>query len=186
MALHSDIERVLLNEVEISSLVSNVAEQITKDLSSSSHPVTIVGVATGAFMFLADIVRKIEVPFSVDLIRVESYGSGTESNGKPRISSDLKIDVRGKHVILVEDIVDTGNTLAILISHLESKGACSISVCTFLDKPSRRKIRVRLLGDGKFYRGFEVLLIQLSDSSLLLLLFRDFVSSILRFYAVQR
>ncbi|XP_059631506.1 uncharacterized protein LOC132274281 isoform X1 [Cornus florida] len=157
MALDNDIERILWNEEEISQRVSELASQITQDFSdtvSSSAPV-VVGVATGAFIFLADLVRKIKLPITVDFVRAESYGFGTESNGAPRISCDLKIDIQGKHVILVEDIVDTGNTLSCLIAHLKSKGASSISVCTLLDKPSRRKVNFELVGKGKFYCGFE-------------------------------
>ena len=77
------------------------------------------------------------------------------SSGIPKISSDLKLDVVDKHVIPVEDIVYTRNTLSCLVAHMESKGVSSVSVCTFLDKPSRRKVQVRLVGNGKFYRGFE-------------------------------
>uniref|UniRef100_A0A5B7BU00 Hypoxanthine phosphoribosyltransferase n=1 Tax=Davidia involucrata TaxID=16924 RepID=A0A5B7BU00_DAVIN len=157
MALDHDIERILWTEEQISERVSELASQITEDFKnalSSSAPV-IVGVATGAFLFLADLVRKIKLPVTVDFIRAESYGFGTESNGAPRISFDLKIDIQGKHVIVVEDIVDTGNTLSCLITNLKSKGASSISVCTLLDKPARRKVNFELVGKGKFYRGFE-------------------------------
>ncbi|MCL7029463.1 hypothetical protein MKW94_027896 [Papaver nudicaule] len=156
MALDDDIERVLWSEEEISDRISEIALEISEDFkgSSSSTPV-LIGVATGAFMFLSDLAKKIKFPVLVDFIRAESYGSGTQSNGAPRISCDVKIDIKGKHVILVEDIVDTGNTLSCLISHLKSKGACSVSVCTLLDKPTRRKVEVQLVGEGKFYKGFE-------------------------------
>ncbi|XP_058220141.1 uncharacterized protein LOC131330538 [Rhododendron vialii] len=161
-ALDDDIESVLYSSEEISRRVSELASQITADLDNnntnnteSSPPVVVVGVATGAFLFLADLVRNIKLPVTVDFIRAESYGSGTVSSGDPRISSDLKMDILGKHVILVEDIVDTGNTLSCLIAHLKSKGASSISVCTFLDKPARRKVNFELVGEGKYYCGFE-------------------------------
>ncbi|KAJ8537955.1 hypothetical protein K7X08_014495 [Anisodus acutangulus] len=167
----TNIEKILFTEHQISQRVSDLASQITLNftptniitnnnnggalLSSSLSAPVVVGVATGAFLFLADLVRKIKLPISVDFVRVESYGSGTVSSGKPKISCDLKIDVTGKHVILVEDVVDTGNTLSCLIKHLKSKGASSISVCTLLDKPSKRKVNFELVGEGKFYRGFE-------------------------------
>ncbi|KAI3919906.1 hypothetical protein MKW98_001162 [Papaver atlanticum] len=159
MALDDDIERILWSEQEISDRISEIASEISDDFkgfssSSSSAPV-LIGVATGAFMFLSDLAKKIKFPVLIDFIRAESYGSGTQSNGAPRISCDVKIDIKGKHVILVEDIVDTGNTLSCLISHLKSKGACSVSVCTLLDKPTRRKVEVQLVGEGKFYKGFE-------------------------------
>nr|XP_010911330.2 uncharacterized protein LOC105037355 [Elaeis guineensis] len=155
MCSDADIERVLWTDEEISARVAELASQISDDFKGSPAPVVVVGVATGAFIFIADIVRKITLPVAVDFIRAESYGSGTESSGVPRISSDLKIDISGKHVILVEDIVDTGNTLSSLIAHLETKGASSVSVCTFLDKPARRQVHFKLVGEGKFYRGFE-------------------------------
>ncbi|XP_074557519.1 uncharacterized protein LOC141813451 [Curcuma longa] len=157
---HPDIERVLWTEAEILGRVAELASQISLDFKGASPPppsppLVVVGVATGAFLFLADIVRRISLPLRVDFVRVESYGSGTESNGAPRISSDLKLDVEGSRVLVVEDIVDTGHTLSALIAHLRSKGAVSVSVCTFLDKPARREVRLELVGEGKFYRGFE-------------------------------
>ncbi|TXG53228.1 hypothetical protein EZV62_022397 [Acer yangbiense] len=140
MSLDSHIESVLWTHDQISDRVAQLAAQISTDFDSdSAPPPVVVGVATGAFLFLADLVRKIQLPVSVDFVRVESYGSGTESNGAPVISLNLKLDVKDKHVILVEDIVDTGSTVSCLIPYLESKGASSVSVCTFLDKPSRRK-----------------------------------------------
>ncbi|KAL5560101.1 hypothetical protein UlMin_036312 [Ulmus minor] len=153
--MDSHIERVLWTQDQIAARVSDLAAQISAEFLSGSLPPVVVGVATGAFLFLADLVRLIKLPIFVDFIRAESYGSGTVSSGAPRISFDSKLDVAGKHVILVEDIVDTGNTLSRLIAHMETKGASSVSVCTFLDKPSRRKVQIKLLGKGKFYRGFE-------------------------------
>ncbi|KAE9618334.1 hypothetical protein Lal_00047295 [Lupinus albus] len=153
--MHSHIERILWNEDQISNRVSELAALITADFPTSSPPPVIVGVATGALIFLADLVRKINLPITVDVIRAESYGSGTVSNGAPTVSVGLKVDIKGRHVILVEDIVDTGYTLSKVIADLESKGASSISVCTFLDKPARRKVNFKPVGEGKIYRGFE-------------------------------
>uniref|UniRef100_A0A6P4ATR8 Hypoxanthine phosphoribosyltransferase n=1 Tax=Ziziphus jujuba TaxID=326968 RepID=A0A6P4ATR8_ZIZJJ len=155
MSMDSDIERVLWTQEQIAAKVSDLASEISADFSGVTPPPVLVGVATGAFLFLADLVKQIKLPIAVDFVRAESYGSGTESSGAPKISSDLKLDVEGRHVILVEDIVDTGSTLCCLIAHMESKGASSVSVCTFLDKPSRRKVEVGLVGNGKLYRGFE-------------------------------
>ncbi|BAS92573.1 Os05g0182201 [Oryza sativa Japonica Group] len=149
------IDRVLWTEAEIAARVSEVAAELAADLRALREPAVVVGVATGAFLFLADLVRRVDAPLAVDLVRAESYGDGTESSGRPRITSDLKVDVAGKHVVVVEDIVDTGNTVSCLIAYLEKKGASSISVCTFLDKPARRTANFQLVGDGKFYRGFE-------------------------------
>ncbi|KAF8026721.1 hypothetical protein BT93_F3254 [Corymbia citriodora subsp. variegata] len=153
--MDSHIEKVLWTQDQISLRVSELASKITSDLSAVAQPPVFVAVATGAFLFVADLVRKVGLPLVVDFVRSDSYGSGTVSSGAPAVSLDLKVDVRGRHVILVEDIVDTGNTLSCLIGHLKSKGASSISVCAFLDKPAGRKVQFQLVGDGKFYRGFE-------------------------------
>ncbi|CAN0901604.1 Hypoxanthine-guanine phosphoribosyltransferase [Linum grandiflorum] len=155
MALDSHIDKVLWNAVQISDRVASLAAEITADFSPDSPAPVLVGVATGAFVFLADLAREIKLPISVDFIRADSYGSGTQSSGAPRVSLDLKIDVKGKHVIIVEDIVDTGNTLSSLIGELERKGASAVSVCAFLDKPARRKVQFQVVGSGKYYRGFE-------------------------------
>lgn len=155
MTMQSHIDRILWNQDQISLRVSQLADQIVHDFPASSPPPVFVGVITGAFIFLADLVRKIDLPITIDLIRAQSYGSGTVSNCAPTVSSDLKVDINGRHVILVEDIVDTGHTLSRVIGHLKSKGASSVSVCTLLDKPTRRKVNVELVGEGKFYRGFE-------------------------------
>lgn len=101
MSLDSHIEKVLWTQDQISRRVIELAAQITHDFKSISPPPLVVGVATGAFLFLADLVRLIQLPISVDFIRAESYGSGTLSNGAPVVSLDLKLDVKAKHVILV-------------------------------------------------------------------------------------
>ncbi|KAI3459971.1 hypothetical protein Pfo_016634 [Paulownia fortunei] len=155
MDLNDHVEKILLTEQQISGRVSELGSQITLDFKDRTDAPVIVGVATGAFLFLADLVRKIHLPVTVDFIRVESYGSGTVSNGQPTISFGLKVDVRGKHVILVEDIVDTGSTLSCLIDYMKTKGASSISVCTLLDKAARRKVHFKPVGEGKYYFGFE-------------------------------
>ncbi|XP_031389552.1 uncharacterized protein LOC116202232 isoform X2 [Punica granatum] len=153
--MESHVDRILWTQDQISSRVSELAAEITADFAAAEPPPVVVAVATGAFLFVADLVRRIPLPIAVDFVRAESYGSGTESSGAPTISLDLKINVRGRHVILVEDIIDTGNTLSSLITHLQAKGASSVSVCAFLDKPARRKVHFQLVGEGKFYRGFE-------------------------------
>ncbi|KAH9606643.1 hypothetical protein KSS87_013079 [Heliosperma pusillum] len=154
--MENDIQKVLWTANEIAERVTQLATELTRDLSSEvAGPPVFIGVATGAFLFLADLVRQVSVPLFVDTVRASSYGLGTHSNGSPTISDNLKLDISAKHVVLVEDIVDTGNTVARLIAYLESKGASSVSVCTFLDKPSQRKATFNMVGKGKFYRGFE-------------------------------
>ncbi|GAB2215249.1 hypothetical protein Droror1_Dr00019630 [Drosera rotundifolia] len=157
-ALDSHIDHILFTPSQIADRVSSLAAELTADLSSSSSsspPPVFVVVATGGFIFAADLVRRVSIPVTVDFVRASSYGEGTVSSGEVRVTGELKVDVKGKHVILVEDIVDTGHTLSCLISRLESEGASSVSVCAFLDKPTRRKIHFKVLGSGKYYRGFE-------------------------------
>ncbi|KAK2404319.1 hypoxanthine-guanine phosphoribosyltransferase [Trifolium repens] len=155
MAMHSHLEKILWTEDQISLRISQLATQIVHDFPAPSSPPIFIGVLTGAFIFIADLVRKINLPITIDFVSSKSYGSGTVSNCAPTISRDLNVDINGRHVILVEDIVDTGHTLYKLIAHMKSKGASSVSVCTLLDKPARRKVSVQLVGEGKFYRGFE-------------------------------
>lgn len=101
VSLDSHIEKVLWTQDQILDRVAQIASQITLDFKASPDPPLFVGVATGAFLFLADLVKRVQLPLSVDLVRAQSYGSGTLSNGAPSISLDLKLDVKGKHVILV-------------------------------------------------------------------------------------
>ncbi|KAH7415525.1 hypothetical protein KP509_14G049700 [Ceratopteris richardii] len=106
-------------------------------------------------MFAADLVRKISLPISIEFIRVQSYGNRTESSGVAVISTELQIDIIDKHVLVIEDIIDTGTTLSRLVSYLKEKGAASVSVCALLDKVLRRKIPLQLPPGSRFYRGFE-------------------------------
>ena len=111
MAMHSHIERILWSEDQISRRVSELAAEVSADFAGCSLPPIVVGVATGAFLFLADIVRKIEFSVPVDFVRAESYGSGTESNGAPTLSFDLKVDINARHVILVFPLFCTRDTV---------------------------------------------------------------------------
>eukprot|EP00897_Mesotaenium_endlicherianum_P000072 jgi/Mesen1/10065/ME000730S09349 len=151
----ADIAEVLFTEVDIRKRTRELGDEISKHFKGL--PLVAIGVATGAFMFLADLVRTISVPVEIDLIRAQSYAHGaTETSGSVQLSSTgMKVDVRGKHVLLVEDILDTGRTLARLVQHLASLGPASVSVCVLLDKPSRRQVAIALPEGGRLYAGFE-------------------------------
>jgi hypoxanthine phosphoribosyltransferase len=110
-----------------------------------------VGVLKGAFVFLADLARRVELPLEIDFVAVSSYGADTESSGVVRIVKDLDLDISGKHVLLVEDIVDTGLTLAYLVQMLKQRGPASVEVCALLNKPDTRKVDIEVK-----YCGFEV------------------------------
>ncbi|KAI5072370.1 hypothetical protein GOP47_0012476 [Adiantum capillus-veneris] len=149
-----DMQKVLWSPALIQQRVAELGASITHDFAESL-PLVVIGVATGAFMFVADLVRAISLPINVEFIRIQSYGNRTESSGVAVISDELKLDIRGKHILVVEDIIDTGTTLARLVLYLSGRGAASVSVCAFLDKVSRRKIPLQLPAGSRFYRGFE-------------------------------
>ena len=111
----------------------------------------IVGVLKGAFVFVSDLVRNINLDLSLDFIAVSSYGMSTESSGVVKINKDIEMDLTGKNVIIVEDIIDTGLTLKYIKEYLSGKNAKSVRICTLLDKPSRRKCNVDV-----DYVGFEI------------------------------
>jgi hypoxanthine phosphoribosyltransferase len=142
-----DIDRVLISATKLQQRVQELGEQITKDYAGK-EPV-LVGVLRGVLVFIADLMRQISLPTSVDLMSISSYdGNGSAA---VRIQKDLDLNIKGRHVILIEDIVDTGMTLNTLIDYLQTKRPASLKVCTLLDKRARRLINVPLE-----YVGFEI------------------------------
>ena len=144
-----DISEVLLSQEVIAQRVKELGEQITKDYKGKD--LVVVGVLRGGFVFLADLVRAIDLPISVDFISVSSYGSGTSSTGVVRFLKDLDEEVSGRHVLVVEDIIDTGITLNYLLDNLRTRKPLSVEVCTLLSKPERRKVEIEVV-----YNGFEI------------------------------
>ncbi|MFZ5639855.1 MAG: hypoxanthine phosphoribosyltransferase [Bacillota bacterium] len=147
--MHQDMERCLISAGEIQAKVKEMAQRISADYRGKN--VLVVGILKGAVLFMADLVRALDIPVCIDFMAVSSYGSSTESSGVVRIMKDLDQSIEGKHVLIVEDIIDTGLTLKYLVENLETRRAASVEVCTLLDKPDRRKIKV----DVK-YNGFTV------------------------------
>ncbi len=141
-----DIQEVLFDESKIDQIVSKMAKQISEDYRAKD--LLLVGILKGANVFLADLMRKIDMPVQIDFMAVSSYGMSTESSGVVRILKDLDNSVEDKHVLIVEDIVDTGLTLHYLMDNLKSRGALSITACTLLDKPDRRKVDVDIRYSG--------------------------------------
>ena len=119
--------------------------------SENYSDLLVVGILNGAFIFTADLVRAISTPLEIDFIRVASYGDGTSSSGQIKLFKDLELSVTGKNVLLVEDIVDTGNTITWLDEHLQDRGAASIKLCVLIDKRERREREVKI-----DYCGFQV------------------------------
>lgn len=134
--MKDDIKEVLLSEEEIKDIVSDLGRQITEDYRGKN--LVLVSVLKGSVVFMADLMRAIEIPCSIDFMVVSSYGSGTESSGVVKIIKDLDADLRGVDLLIVEDILDTGRTLSSLIKILKMRNPSSVKICTFLDKPERR------------------------------------------------
>lgn len=147
--MHPHVEKILLDEAQIKERVSQLGQQITQDYKGES--ILMVGILKGAMIFLADLVRNIEVTTYFDFMAVSSYGAGTVSSGAVRILKDLDKSIEGRHVIIVEDIVDTGLTLQYLVENMKSRRPASLKICTLLDKPSRRKVKVDI-----DYNGFAI------------------------------
>lgn len=140
---------VLITEEEIDKRVRELAAQISKDYEG--RKIRMVGILKGASFFMCELAKRITVPVSIDFMQVSSYGGATESTGTVRIRKDLDESIEGLDVIIVEDIVDSGRTLAFLGDFLKSKGAKSIRYCTLLDKPERRVVDLKA-----DYAGFEI------------------------------
>lgn len=152
-ALPSHTIDVMISAAQIQSRVRELGEAIYRDYPDPSEPLLLVGVLKGATLFLADLVRCINRPVEFDFVAISSYGAATKTSGEVRILKDLDAAVVGKHVLIVEDIIDTGLTLrfSYLIESLRARHARSVGVCVLLDKPSRRRVDVPVN-----YRGFEI------------------------------
>ena len=146
-----DIAQVLITDEQIAARVKELGEQISKDYDGKD--LVLVGILKGAAMFLADLVRHISIPLSFDFVAISSYGADSRSSGVVRLLKDLDESIESKHVLVIEDIVDTGWTLRLsyIVENLRSRKAASVRVCTLLDKPSQRKVDV-----GIDYHGFFV------------------------------
>ena len=127
---------VLISEKEIAERIVELGQEITRDYEGKE--VVFVCVMTGAMFFFTELAKRVQLPMEVDFIKVSSYGESEVSSGNVILERDITTDVKGKDVVVVEDIVDSGNTIEFLKSHIGQKGAASVKVCTMLDKPSRR------------------------------------------------
>ena len=143
--------KVLISEEEIRHRVCELGRQISSDYPGES--LLLVGILKGSAIFLADLIRAIDLPVDYDFVAISSYGSDTRSSGVVRLLKDLESGVGDRHVIIVEDIVDTGWTLRMsyIVENIKARGASSVKVCALLDKPSRRQVEVDI-----HYRGFEI------------------------------
>jgi len=147
--MHPDLAYTLLTEEEIHRKVAEMGRLLAAEYRDK-NPI-LVGILKGAVLFASDLFRAMQVPASIDFMAVSSYGASTKSSGVTRILKDLDQGVEGRHLLLVEDIVDTGLTLRYLRDYLEGRDPASLKVAVFLDKPSRRKVEVKV-----DYVGYEI------------------------------
>ena len=148
--MDKDIERILLTEEQIQNRIAELGEILTAEYADK-NPV-IVGVLKGVVVFYADMVRRIKVPCQMDFMWLSSY-SGTNSTGELIVRRDVSVDIKDRHVLILEDIYDTGTSLDFTYRHLMAKGPASLKICTLLDKPERRKPGITLKPD---YVGFTI------------------------------
>jgi len=144
-----DIAEILLDEDTISSRVRQLGAQIARDYAGKD--VVLVSILKGALPFLADLMRAAPIPLALDFLEVSSYGTSTETSGVVRVLKDLANPIEGRHVLIVEDIIDTGLTLNYVMEHLRAQRPASIKLCALLDKPARRIVPLQI-----DYRGFEI------------------------------
>ena len=148
-AVGTDVEKIIATEEQLQSRIAELAAQVDVDYKDKN--VLLVGVLKGAIMAMADLTRAMQTHIEMDWMAVSSYGSGTKSSGVVRILKDLDRDITGRHVLIVEDIVDTGLTLSWLTSNLLSLGAASVEILTILRKPEAAKVEVKVK-----YVGFDI------------------------------
>ena len=144
-----DIESILIPQDKVQQRISEIAKQIEADYKGKT--LTMICILRGASVFFCDLVREINLDVRFEFMSVSSYGAGTTTTGEVRINKDINTTLEGKNVIVVEDIIDSGCTLAFLKKMLEQRNPASLKICTLLDKPSRRKVEFK--GD---YVGFEI------------------------------
>lgn len=142
-------EGVLASEEEIAEMCSRLGKQISEDYKG--EPLILICVLKGGFMFMSDLSKNISIPVDMDFIAVSSYGASTKSSGVVRLVKDTDTNVTGKHVLLVEDIIDTGLTLSYLKELFQTRNPLSVKVCTAFDKPARRKVEIKAE-----YSGIEI------------------------------
>lgn len=145
------IEKVLFSEEEIAKRVKELSAQISEDYKDIKKPLLAVGILNGAVVFYTDVVRRLTIPVNFDFMIASSYDANTHTSGKVNILKNLDNDPKGRDILLVEDIIDSGTTMNYLMNYFTEKGAASVKVCALLNKPSRRKVEVKV-----DYVGFEV------------------------------
>lgn len=139
--MENSIKTILISEEEIKSITASLAEKITEDYKNSDKTLVVLGLLKGSLLFMADLIQRIPLPLEIELMKVSSYGKATVSTGIINIQFDIaRTDLSEVDILVVEDIIDSGNTLSRICTHLSERGAASVKTCTLLDKPSRREV----------------------------------------------
>ena len=141
--INQDIESVLADEKVLGTMCDRLAKQITEDFGDSGRPLIFVTILKGSIFFATDLIRRIPMACELEFMKVSSYGAGTQTSGFIQVHLDLKRDVTGADVIIIEDIIDSGRTLEKLSHLLADRGAHSVRCCTLLDKPERRQVDLK-------------------------------------------
>lgn len=138
--LNKDVQKILISESELNAIVERLAREIDRDYAGNDKKLVLICILKGSLVFMGDLMKKLTVPVEIDCMRVSSYGASTESSGNINIVLDLvRPDIEECDLLVIEDIIDSGNTLSYLVNYLKLKGAKSVKTCALLDKPSRRK-----------------------------------------------
>ena len=148
--MHKDLQKILITEEEIKDAAKKLAEQIQRDYEGEDE-IVFVGLLKGSVQFMADLLKNIDMMCTIDFMCVSSYGKNTKSTGRVNIIKDLSEPIDDKNVVIVEDIIDSGNTLSFIKKYFTAKNAKSVRICTLLNKPSRREVEIDV-----DYIGFDV------------------------------
>jgi len=141
--------KILISRDEIAKAIDRLAREIKRDYQGKQP--LLIGILKGSFVFMADLIRQLDLSLELDFIRLSSYGAARESSGKVRVVQGVKTPIKGRNVLVVEDIVDTGITISFLLDYLKKKRPASLKLCTLTDKPSRRRVPIHI-----DYLGFTV------------------------------
>ena len=139
--LDNVVERVAISREELSDKVKELGKKITEDYQGKD--LVLICVLRGAIVFFSDLLRQIDLPVTIDTLAASSYGNSSVSSGKVIIEKDISIDIQGKHVLIIEDIIDSGYTMSCVVDMLKSRSPASVKICALLDKPSRRKVDIK-------------------------------------------
>ena len=131
---------LLLSREQIASTVKDLADKISEDYRGKE--LVLIGILKGAFIFLSDLARQLQLPVRIDFVRLASYGAGTKTSGRIEITKDIEISIEGKDVLIIEDIIDSGRTLQFLRDRLSLSNPCSVKICALLDKKARREVEI--------------------------------------------